>query len=376
MSNESVERPKHLEESGGAGPLEVPVLRMTTRRGTSLVLGTIRVYDLVRRHRVRRREAGMKTGYQRDLSRARVQQIADDLRTNRADVSTTILLNLRDFDPARNLLERDGALYLILDRERLEVVDGQHRVLALARLADEDASHWSGVEVPFVCMLGADEHEEARQFHVVNSAATGLGSDLTLDLLSRRAESEPQVMQSLVEAAESWKVRGARIVGELSCTPAWSGRVRFANEPKAGTTIGFARLVTSMRSLLESPFFGSLRLPGQVGVLDAYWRGVEKVFPECFLSPTDYVLQAADGARLMHELLVQVVEHVRSLDRSLLEAASYADVLADLFQRCGLAERGPELWRRSPGPRGSTIDIGGRALLDALSGALPPVEVA
>ncbi|MDQ3963583.1 MAG: hypothetical protein M3277_06700 [Actinomycetota bacterium] len=78
----------------------------------------------------------------------------------------------------------------------------------------------------------------------------------------------------------------------------------------------------------------------------------------------------------MHELLVHAVEHVRRLDRSLLEAASYADVLADLFQRCGLAERGPELWRRSPGRRGSTIDAGRRALLDALPGVLPPVEVA
>lgn len=78
----------------------------------------------------------------------------------------------------------------------------------------------------------------------------------------------------------------------------------------------------------------------------------------------------------MHELLVHVVEHVRRLDRSLLEAASYADVLADLFQRCGFAERGPELWRRSPGRRGSTIDVGRRALLDALPSVLPPFEVA
>lgn len=81
MSNGSVGRPKHLEASRGPGPVEVPVLRMTTRTGTSLVLGTIRVYDLVRRHRVRRREAGMKTGYQRDLSRTRVQQIVDELRS-------------------------------------------------------------------------------------------------------------------------------------------------------------------------------------------------------------------------------------------------------------------------------------------------------
>ncbi|MDQ3963584.1 MAG: DGQHR domain-containing protein [Actinomycetota bacterium] len=257
---------------------------MTTRTGTSLVLGTIRVYDLVRRHRVTRREAVTKTGYQRDLSRARVQQIADDLRTNRADVSTTILLNLRDFDPARNLLERDGGLYLTLNRERLEVVDGQHRVLALARLADEDASHWGGVEVPFVCMLGADEHEEARQFHVVNSAAIGLGSDLTLDLLSRRAESEPQVMRNLVEAAESWKVRGARIVEELSCTPAWSGRVRFANAPKTGTTIGFARLVTSMRPISREPLFRQSEAPrpgrSSRRVLARRREGVPGVFPE------------------------------------------------------------------------------------------------
>ena len=375
MSNESVARSERLDTSEGSGPVEVPILRITTRTGASLALGTIPVYDLVRRHRVRRRDAGTKTGYQRDVSCPRVERIADDLRENRADVSTTILLSLRDFDPARNLLERDGGLYLVLERERLEVVDGQHRVLALATLVDEDASRWGEFEVPFVCMLGADELQETRQFHVLNSAATGLGSDLTLDLLSRRAESEPQVMRSLIETAESWKVRGAQIVEDLSCTVAWSGRVRFANAPKTGTTIGFARLVTSMRPLLESPFFGSLNLPGQVAVLDAYWRGVEKVFPECFLNPTDYVLQTAVGARLMHDLLVHVIERVRRFERSLLEAASYADVLTDVFHRRGFAERGPELWRQSPGQR-RWIEVNGRGLVDALPGMLPPVEVA
>lgn len=375
MSNESVREPERMETSQGPGPLELPVYRMTTQRGISLAVGAIPALDLVRRHRVSRRDPRMKTGYQRELSHGRVERIADDLRENRADVSTTVLLSLRDFDPARNFLERDDGHYLTLDCEGLEIVDGQHRVLALALLVDEDVNHWGGLEVPFVCMLGADELEETRQFHLVHSTATGLGCDLAVDLLARRAESEPQLMRRLTESAESWKVRGARLVEELSFTAVWSGRVRLPNAPKTGTTVGFARLAKSMRSPLESPYFGSLRLPSQVGILDAYWRGVEKVFPECFLNPTDYVLQTADGATLMHEVLLQVIEHVRRLDRSLLEATSYADVLADVFDRCGLADRGPELWRRSSGGRGS-LEVDAGALLDVLPSMLPPLEVA
>jgi DGQHR domain-containing protein len=369
--------------SGRSPAREVPVHRTATRGGTPLVVGVIAAADLRATFTIPRRDARNKTGYQRELSQSRVNRLVKDLRADRVDLPTSILVNLRDFDPARHLADRRGRLFFRHGDDALYVVDGQHRVEALARLVDEDEDRWGAFEIPFVCMLGATEREEIRQFYVVNSTAKSVRTDLALDLLKQRAESEPGVLDALVESGETWKVKGQQVVEDLSKARLWRGRTRFPGEPKGESTIGSAGLVGSLRPLLNTPYFGALTPRNQVKILDAYWEGIAKVVPECFVRPTDYTLQKTTGVNVMHGLLVSVLEYVRSVGRSVVEADVYADVLGGVLTELegdtasGEIVRGSDFWLGAgEGAAGSYSSNAGRRVLTAkLRGMLPPIEV-
>jgi DGQHR domain-containing protein len=349
-----------------------------------MVTGVIPAGELVHRYVIPRRNSRTKTGYQREVSSGRVSRLMKDLRSKRVDLPTSILVNLRDFDPVEHLAEGSHGLFISLGEEKLHVVDGQHRVEALARLVDEDPGKWSDFELPFVAMLGASEREEIRQFYVVNSTAKSVRTDLAFDLLKQRAESEPGVFDALIETGETWKVKGQQLVEELErASTIWKGRVRFPGEPTAGTTIGSAGLVSSMKTLLATPYFGSITTANQVKVLTAYWEGIREVIPEVFAEPGEYAIQKTTGVMVVHGLLVSVLEYVRSTGRSVIEPEPYADALRDAFEdlegdtSTGDVARGADFWLAgSEGAAGSYSSNAGRRVLTAkLRASLPPIEV-
>src|SRR5574341_1127076 len=80
----------------------------THRKKTPMVLGVITAGTLVDLYTIPRRDPRKKTGYQRDVSDTRVNRLMKDLRENRVDLPTAVLLNLRTYKPGVHLLERDG----------------------------------------------------------------------------------------------------------------------------------------------------------------------------------------------------------------------------------------------------------------------------
>ena len=340
-----------------ADKIEIPVIKTATWSGTAMALGVITAGALVDRYSIPRRDSRSKRGYQREISVSRVTRLMKDLRARRVDLPTSILVNMRDYDPLANMIESgDGPRLRLSTNDRLMVVDGQHRVEALARLMEEDPDRWANFELPFVAMLGASEREEIREFYVVNSTAKSVRTDLALDLLKQRAESEPGVMDALIESGEAWKVKGQQIVEDLErASSLWRGRIRFPGEPLGGTTIGSAGLVGSLRQLLVTPYFGSLTPHNQVKILSAYWEGVREVIPEAFLDPQEYAIQKSVGVQIMHGLLVSVLEYIRSTGRSVIEPQAYAEALEGALlqvegdNRAGEVVRGTESARRRRG---------------------------
>lgn len=364
---------------------EIPVqlTKPRSRRWTQKVTGVISAEDLYDRYAIPQRDHRNKKGYQRELSTSRVNRLVKELREDRVDLPTSILVNLRDFEEDRHLVLREGRRYLRLDGESLNVVDGQHRVAALARLVEEDPKRWGDYEIPFVCMLGADELEEMREFYVVNSTAKSVRTDLALDLLKQQAESQPAIMTALEETGQTWKVKGQTLAEELSRTALWRGLIRFPGEPKAGTTISSASVVSSLKPLLSNAYFGQMTIPNQIKMLNAYWQGVKEVIPEPFEEPTEYTIQKGLGAMVMHGFLIYVLEYVRSTGRSVIEAQPYADaldpVLLDLQGDTATGEpvRGSDFWLSgSEGAAGSYSSSAGRRVLTAkLRTLLPEIEV-
>lgn len=365
--------------------MEIPVIESRPlRKGPRVVVGVLDAGTLAEQHYVPRRDTRKKTGYQRDLSQARVNSLERELRRGHVDLPTAVLLSMRDHPDALSDDEEKGLRLRLDGRSHLNVVDGQHRVASLCRLFEEDPEKWSDFRIPFVCVVGTDEHQEMEQFYVVNSTAKSVRTDLAYDLLKQRAENDPTLSDVLVERGEKWKVTGQTIVERLSRESSpWRGRIRAPGDEKADTTISNGGLVNSLKQALASPFFSSLTTDHQVKILDAYWRGVQTVIPECFEAPTEHALQKTSGVMPMHLLLLTVIEHVRSAGDSVIESASYERVLRKSLTELqgdtpdGDVASGSEFWRvGSLGAAGSfSSNAGRRVLVVKLRSLLPPIEI-
>ena len=219
----------------------LPVTVRQAKGNIPQVVGVISAGVLVRNFVVPFRDSRRKQGYQRPVSQTRVNKLATDLRSGRVDLPTAVLLNIRG--GADGVIQKpgDGMTIFHPNGRDLYVVDGQHRIAALAKLVEQDPDKWQGYQVPFVCMIGATEMEEMRQFYVVNSTAKSVRTDLALDLLKQQAENDPDLMASLVEKGESWKVEAQTITEQLAPTRLWRHRIRFPGDPAGETTIGSGR---------------------------------------------------------------------------------------------------------------------------------------
>ncbi len=374
-----------MSQAATATSVDIPVAKATTlhRTKTPLVIGLITAGDLVQLHEIPRRDTRTKTGYQREVATPRVNRLVADLKNGRVDLPTAVLLNLREFESRKHLVEVEGQLSLRLDGERLYVVDGQHRIESLAKLVDEDPARWSGFTIAFVCMLGANEQQEMEQFYVVNSTAKSVRTDLALDLLKQLADNDPRRMEMLIERNEDWKVTAQTLVEELQNTPPWRHRLRFPGQPKAETTISSAGLVASLKQLLASPYFGSITQQNQLKILAAFWEAVERVIPEAFTDPQTYVLQKGTGVMVMHSLVIATIEYVKSKGRSVIDPASYVEPLSDVLldlqgdTASGEPAVGADFWKAgTEGAAGSfSSNAGRRVLVAKMKSKLPDIEV-
>ena len=293
--------------------------RVVIRRKTDLgrqqvdqVIGVMPAKALVDNHYVPHFDHITKEGFQRPPQQARVNKLVHDLERNRVDVPTAVLLNVRNCERSADEAEvlvtvDDNHIHFVPDGRKLYVVDGQHRILALKKLLEKYPEKWASFPVPFVCMLGANEEEEMTEFYVVNSNAKSVRVDLAYELLSKRSEMDPTLMNDLVEKGESWKVDAQMLTEQLEKdSPFWKGRIRFPGQAVAETTVGSAGVVGSLKPLLATPYFGTVLLPPNRGkILNAYWEGIRRVLPNCFEEPRDYALQKAVGIQIMHQLLIR-----------------------------------------------------------------------
>jgi DGQHR domain-containing protein len=330
-------------------------------------------------------------GYQRPLQESRVNELVTDLKKKRVDLPTAILLNLRNRE-ARNAVQ-DGRLRLSFLRESasaailFHVVDGQHRVAALKKLMEDDPDGgWDEFLIPFICMVGATEPEEMEQFYVVNSRAKSVRTDLAFALLRKLTDRDPKMLERLDEKGRGWQVTAEKLVEALAETSSvWRGLIRLAAMEKGGTTMPSASMVTSLRPLLASSFFGRLSFVQQQQVIEAFWTGLREVMRPAFDDPSEYVVQKGVGVIVMHAVLVDVMEIVRNSGRSVIEASTYRDIMKDPMERLqgeaqdglGSPVQGVDFWRTAPlGAAGSySSSAGRRVLISKIRQLLPTVEV-
>ncbi len=363
--------------------VEVPVvLRRPARFSGPQVVGVMPAGMLVRSYEIPRRNYGERLGYQRPVSVPRVNRLVTDLVANRVDLPTAVLLNIREFKDGVHLVEKNGVFYFRPDGP-LFVVDGQHRIEALAKLIERAPEKWSNFPMAFVCLLGATELQEMTEFYVVNSTAKSVRTDLAYDLLRQRAEADPSLLVELMERGESWKIEGKLITEQLADTAVWKGRVRFPGEPLGETLVSSAGMVSSLRPLLGTPYFEAIATADKTRVVGAFWDGIAGVLPEVFDGSLKYTLQKSTGVQVMHKLLIVVLESLRTQGKTVLDPRSYEALLHDPLinlegdTASGHTVRGADFWKvGAAGAAGSFSNNAGRRVLTArLKAALPRVEV-
>lgn len=361
-------------------------IRGSDGRDIPRVVGEIDAAALCHRVAVPRHDHETGEGYQRAPRQARINQLAQELRGKQVDLPTAILLNLRDFQPQRNIHCGDESSVLALGDEPLYVVDGQHRVLAIQKLMEEDEQAWGGFRLPFVCLLGATSSEEMRQFYVVNSNAKSVPTDLAYALLAKQAQESPEERQSLLEGKDGWKIIGQELAKQLDATPPWHGRIQFPGQKKTKQMIiPSSGMVNSLRELARGSYayFAQAGTKQQVEMLTAYWSGILRVLPEANEEPEEYTLQKMTGAVLMHMVFPNVVELVRANSQSVRDATAYAELLDQPLQglsgenRDGGPVSGVEFWRKGAGGAagGFSSNAGRRVLRARLLDRLPQLSV-
>ncbi len=368
----------------------IEVIQGPTLEGSIMtVVGVITAETLVRHHAVPRRDVLRGTGYQRDPSPKRVNDLAGSITRREVDLPTSVLLSLRS-NGADDVLNRIGpdAYELILDPEKaatehqLFVVDGQHRISALEKAMNVDQADVLNVKIPFVCMVGADEAQEMAQFHVVNSNAKSVRTDLALDLLRARAEHDPTFAQRVMDAGRKWELDAQGLTQHLAtASSTWKKRIRLANSPKAKTTVPSASFVKSLQPLLAQPtLFRRIPSTEQQGqVIDAYWRAIRRVLPEAFEDPPKFNIQKGVGVEVMHSVLPNVLDHVRATGASVFKPSSYQGLVEEALLSIeapngdGEMVTGADFWRTGrDGAAGIyTSAAGKRRLAELIEARLP-----
>ncbi len=370
----------------------IPVTRgPRLRSGINTITGAMPVGLLVpHNYIIPRRDTLKKQGYQRDVSRSRVNKLVNDLKRSRVDLPTAVLLNIREITLDDFMIDgADGELFMPAPTDNrfgpFYVVDGQHRLVALQELVEDNADKWGAHLLPFVCMIGANVRQEMEQFYIVNSNAKSVRTDLAMDLLKQRAESDPEIMEGLIEQGGKWKVDGQTIVEKLSQdSTIWRNRVRFPNQPKNETTIPSASMVASLKPLLATPYFGAINLENQIKILDAYWRGIRRVLPEPFADgPSSFSIQKGTGVAVLHAVLIQVLEYIRSKGHSVTEEESYRGAMETALLSLegdtpnGAIATGPDFWKVAPeGAVGAySSNAARRVLIAKIKSRLPEIEI-
>ena len=350
----------------------------TSRPDRQLAIGSISVSILSKIFEVDRRSPeNNKEGYQREAIKTRVDALKRGLESQRVDLPTAILLNLRDFDRDRHMESVQFMVtdYLLLSSEdRLYIVDGQHRVEALLALFKGDQEKWGDYSLPFVCLLGADRDGEMNEFHVVNSNAKSIGTGLAQELLKQRAENSVGVREYLVETGKVWIADAGKLTEKLSQSEIWRDRIQYPGQKRGNTLITNNGLTTSLRPLVEQPgFFQALSdKEQQAKVLNAYWEGIRQVLPEVMRNPEEYNLQRTLGVSALHAVLVNVLAIMTSRGYSVFDPAQYAEIMREpLEQLSGQTQGGVEVegiafWKRGPGGASGLFNSRtGRRVLEA-----------
>jgi DGQHR domain-containing protein len=220
---------------------------------------------------------------------------------------TSILVNIRDsfeFEPATKITNHIEFGTLKVPAEAIWwIIDGQHRFEALKRAKSENPS--APIEdypIPVTILALKDKFEEMLVFHIVNSEAKSVPTDLAAYHMQRIVERIPHVPDWIAYWLDLRKTKigvagvVTQLLGELENSP-WKGRIAFYGEKTGGQFIvdRYTLVQYINKDILKDPTFHQMDAEQIAKELADYWKAIEELYPEAFRKPEDYYITQTTG---------------------------------------------------------------------------------
>ena len=275
-------------------------------------IGYISAKDLVDNHKIPYSsiEKG-SDGYQRQPGRARIAAFAKKISAKPIDFPTLILLNIRDEDQIN--FYKNGVLTFMPDyNNKLFVVDGQHRVLALKialDMADADGNNdlynrISNIQIPFGLTITESVLNEMVLFYEVNNFAKSVSANIRTQIETMRAKLGDEDMRLTMEQlGDDWKMIADHIL--LTVTKdydsVWFNRIKYDNTNPDKPNVGNFAMTKYLKNIIasnEAEMASDGKTTFSLAVFNAYWKAFEIACPSAFGEDNarKYSIQTAMGA--------------------------------------------------------------------------------
>jgi len=300
---------------------------------------------------VYRTEDGVERGYQRPPERARAIKVMRYLKTRRPLMPLSILLSYRgklEAEPCG-----DGLVTLTIpEGVRMYTVDGQHRTAGFAVAIDEEGiARLADYPLPVVIWDESEEFEEAQQFRIINETMKKVRTDLASRILALMVTTR-EGRREIREAGREAETNAVLVMRALNTDPSslWVSAIQAPHERRnRAHLIREASFSSSLKPLLTTRPYSTWEPNRLAQVINTFWKAWERLVPECFAEPSEFVLQKTPGVYSLHELLVFLLEVLRERGVTSPTVDDFVAILKDLGDYATA-----EYWRRD-NPEGAAV---------------------
>lgn len=296
-------------------PLKAPAIKIR-QKDTNIYITTLKAGDLLKNYAISWWKRDKEGGYQRPLKDARISQIKSYLSKDIGTFPTSILANIRGKVQCSTLTKIDGdeVCELTIPDESLPIwiIDGQHRVEGLKAAIEEEPKL---AKFPVIVSLFTvtEMYDEMLQFHIVNSRAKSVPTDLAQRHIYQMARELglPQVMirEGTRDALAAHVIP---VVDKLATSPSspWFKKVQLPDQArkKKGQLIKQRPLADSIQFIVKEKVGLRRDLDQLTGMLIDYWIALAEIFPVAFADPANYTLQGTPGTYSLHYVFPDVYD--------------------------------------------------------------------
>lgn len=285
-----------------------------------------------------------KGGYQREKTASRLKAFANyllakgDYQEAGGVCANSLVLNSRNrlaFTPSK-----DSFGMLDLTDATLWEVDGQHRIGGFQLALDEDPEKLSQFTFPAVITNGLDRVQEALVFFLINTKQQRVQTDLCQRLISENL-NQTKLGEALLAQGKDWQREGLKILDQLNRVQGqpWFNKIKTPGVDLSKTFVSQNTFLMSLRPILTSEPYRSMRNEDIVTLLTRYWGAIQDTLPECFVEgqQKNYAIQKTTGVGALHALFPAVVERARRRGTRITQEG-----LQDILE--SVLEDGPDYW--------------------------------